>query len=67
MLAAGGRDEIVPPANSLDLHTALERCGVAHEWLYAAGEGHGFYGPDNRAELYRRMVEFLDAATALPP
>ena len=67
MLVAGGRDEIVPPANSLDLHAALEHRGVAHEWLYAAGEGHGFYGPDNRAELFRRMVEFLDAATAPPP
>ncbi|HVH34612.1 MAG TPA: S9 family peptidase [Tahibacter sp.] len=66
MLVAGGRDETVPPANSLDVHAALQRDGVAHEWLFVPGEGHGFYAPDNRAELFRRMVQFLDESTAPP-
>ena len=45
----------------------LVRRGIAHDWLFVPGEGHGFYAPDNRAELYRRLVEFLDAATAVAP
>lgn len=67
MLIAGGKDDVVPPANSEELHAALEQRKVAHEWYYVPGEGHGFYAPANRAELYRRMVEFLDAATTVEP
>jgi dipeptidyl aminopeptidase/acylaminoacyl peptidase len=28
--------------------------------MVVAGEGHGFYKPENRAELYRRVEAFLD-------
>ena len=33
--------------------------GVPIETMVAQGEGHGFYKPENRAELYKRMEAFL--------
>ncbi|WP_313914130.1 S9 family peptidase [Tahibacter sp.] len=63
MLIAGGQDRTVPPLHSQNLHAALDQRGVAHEWLFRPSEGHGFYGEENRADLYRRLIEFLDAST----
>ena len=61
MLVVGGQDTIVPPVHGENLHMALEKRGVKHEWLYQRTEGHGFYDESNRADLYARMVAFLDA------
>jgi dipeptidyl aminopeptidase/acylaminoacyl peptidase len=63
MLIAGGQDRTVPPLHSQNLHAALDQRGIAHEWLFRPSEGHGFYGEENRADLYRRLIEFLDAST----
>ncbi|UXI67149.1 alpha/beta hydrolase family protein [Tahibacter amnicola] len=59
MLIAGGEDKRVPPVHAKNLHMALEKKGVAHEWLYEASEGHGFYNEKNREERFRRILAFL--------
>jgi len=30
------------------------------EWLVKPNQGHGFYLPENRLELFQRMITFLD-------
>jgi dipeptidyl aminopeptidase/acylaminoacyl peptidase len=60
MLIVGGQDKRVPPIQGENLHNALLKRGVAHEWVYEAGEGHGFYLTSHRAQLYTKIAEFLD-------
>jgi len=60
MLVVGGQDKRVPPVQGESLHAALNKRGVAHEWLYKPDEGHGFYDEQNKAELYEKVVQFLD-------
>ncbi len=41
------------------LKDAFKAAGTPVETMVVQGEGHGFYKPENRAELYRRMDAFL--------
>jgi dipeptidyl aminopeptidase/acylaminoacyl peptidase len=59
-LVQGSIDRRVPMDQFDALNDALEGAGVRVETMVAKGEGHGFYKPENRAELYRRMEAFLD-------
>ncbi|MHB8447530.1 MAG: alpha/beta hydrolase family protein [Rudaea sp.] len=61
MLIVGGADRRVPPVQGENLHAALLKRHVEHEWLYERTEGHGFYGEGNRTELLQRVLAFLDA------
>ncbi len=61
MLIAGGQDKRVPPVQSENLQRALVAKGTKPEWLYQRTEGHGFYAEDNVADMYTRIVAFLDA------
>lgn len=60
MLIAGGQDERVPPVHAEYLRAALEKHGIAYEWLYKPNEGHGFYDEKNNTELFQRVTQFLD-------
>jgi dipeptidyl aminopeptidase/acylaminoacyl peptidase len=60
MLIAGGQDTTVPPVHAQRMRSALDKHGVAYEWLYKSDEGHGFYDEKNSAELYERVTQFLD-------
>ncbi|WP_430388483.1 alpha/beta hydrolase family protein [Dyella sp. 20L07] len=60
MLIVGGQDQRVPPLHGQNLHAALEKRGIAHEWLYKSNEGHGFYDEANTTELFDRVTQFLD-------
>jgi dipeptidyl aminopeptidase/acylaminoacyl peptidase len=60
MLIVGGQDTRVPPQHGENLHAALQKRGIAHEWLYKPDEGHGFYDEKNTAELFERVTQFLD-------
>ncbi|AIF47412.1 S9 family peptidase [Dyella japonica] len=60
MLIAGGKDERVPPVHADHMRAALDKRGVAYEWLYKPDEGHGFYDEKNNAELFQRVTQFLD-------
>jgi dipeptidyl aminopeptidase/acylaminoacyl peptidase len=61
MLIAGGEDKRVPPEQAMALHTALEKRGVQHEYVYERTEGHGFYDETHQAQLYTKLLAFLDA------
>lgn len=62
MLIVGGRDTRVPAAQGENLHAALNKRGIAHEWLYKTDEWHGFYDEKNIAELLERVDAFLAAS-----
>jgi dipeptidyl aminopeptidase/acylaminoacyl peptidase len=59
MLVVGGEDKRVPPIQGNNLHEALLKRNIAHEWLYKPDEMHGFYDEANLTELYTRIVQFL--------
>ncbi|HJP97100.1 MAG TPA: alpha/beta fold hydrolase [Rhodanobacteraceae bacterium] len=61
MLVVGGRDTRVPPVQGMDMHIALLKRGIRHEWLYKPDEWHGFYNENNIAELFEKVDAFLDA------
>jgi dipeptidyl aminopeptidase/acylaminoacyl peptidase len=54
----------VPPVQGENLHSALDKAHIAHEWLYRRTEGHGFYDEGNIADLLTKVVAFLDANLA---
>ena len=59
-LAQGSIDQRVPMDQFEAMEDAFAERGVDVEKMVAQGEGHGFYKPENRAELYRRIEAFLD-------
>ena len=59
LLAQGAIDKRVPMDQFNALKNAFKSAGIPVETMVAEGEGHGFYKPENRAELYRRMEAFL--------
>ena len=67
MLIAGGADQRTPAAQSEAMRDALRKAGNAPEWLYKAGEGHGFVDPKNREEVYTKILEFLDKHIGAKP
>ncbi|MEW6992363.1 alpha/beta hydrolase family protein [Colwelliaceae bacterium 6441] len=46
--------------HALYLKEQLDKKGIKYEWMAKDKEGHGFYDPKNRQELYERMLAFLD-------
>lgn len=62
MLVVGGKDKRVPPIQGENLHAALQKRNIPHEWLYKPDEMHGFYDEANNTELYTKLVQFLDAS-----
>lgn len=58
-LVQGSIDQRVPMEQFNALKNAFKAAGVPIETMVAQGEGHGFYKPENRAELYQRMEAFL--------
>ena len=59
LLVQGSVDTRVPMAQFNALKDAFSNAGVKVETMVAQGEGHGFYKPENTAELYKRMEAFL--------
>jgi acylaminoacyl-peptidase len=56
----GGVDHRVDVEHAYRLRDRLEELEKPYEWLLKPREGHGFYRPENRLELYERMLVFLD-------
>jgi dipeptidyl aminopeptidase/acylaminoacyl peptidase len=63
MLIVGGSDARVPEEQGKSLHAALAAHGIDHEWVYERHEAHGFYKEEHVAELYGKMIDFLDRTT----
>jgi len=62
MLIVGGADVRVPPVQGDNLHSALNKAHVEHEWLYQRTEGHGFYDESHIENLFDSLIRFLDGA-----
>lgn len=58
-LAQGAIDRRVPMAQFNALKNAFAANGTKVETMVAPGEGHGFYKPETRADLYQRVEKFL--------
>ncbi|MFN7137441.1 MAG: alpha/beta hydrolase family protein, partial [Thermomonas sp.] len=58
-IVQGMVDRRVPMEQFNALKSAFKASGTPLETMLGPGEGHGFYKPDNRAELYKRMEAFL--------
>jgi acylaminoacyl-peptidase len=56
----GGEDFRVDIAHAHELRKGLEKLDKPYEWMVKVNEGHGFYRPENRMELFERMLAFLD-------
>lgn len=56
----GGADKTVIPENAEEMMSALGKAGKKYEVLYERNEGHGFSKPEDRFELYTRMLAFFD-------
>jgi dipeptidyl aminopeptidase/acylaminoacyl peptidase len=56
----GGEDFRVDIAHAHKLRKGLEKLDKPYEWLVKPNEAHGFYLPENRLELFERMLAFLD-------
>jgi len=61
MLVVGGRDTIVLPSQGQEMHMAMLKRKIPHEWMYKPDEWHGFYDEKNIAELFEKVDAFLDA------
>ncbi len=59
LLVQGKDDRRVPMDQFNALRNGFAAAGTPVETLVIDGEGHGFYKPENRAELYRRLEAFL--------
>ena len=72
MIVHSVNDPVVPINQARALFSALDARHYPYESLIKADEGHGFYLPENREELYTRLLAFLDknigagAANAAP-
>ncbi len=59
LIVTGGKDERVPPESAFRLKRVLDQRNIHYQWLYKDNEGHGFYNPENKAELYEKSLAFI--------
>lgn len=55
----GAEDFRVDIKHAYKLRDGLKKLGKPYEWMVKPNEGHGFYRPENREELFERMLAFL--------
>ncbi len=60
LLIHGKLDERVPIEHAYRMRDALEKVGKPTRLITEGGEGHGFFAEDNRAHLYRELLDFFD-------
>jgi dipeptidyl aminopeptidase/acylaminoacyl peptidase len=60
MLIVGGSDSRVPEEQGKQMHFALRGHNIEHEWIYQRNEAHGFYNETHTAEMYQKVLTFLD-------
>jgi len=60
MLITGGADDRVPDDHAKAMRSELRSQGTEPEWIYDRSEGHGFYKEEHVAELFEKLVAFLD-------
>ncbi len=60
LLVHGGQDQRTTPEQFDQLSKALLKKNADFETLFKKKEGHGFFDPNNRLELYTRVLAFID-------
>ena len=63
-VAQGAHDPRVKKAESDQMVAALEKRGVAVEYMVKNNEGHGFQNEENQFDFYGAMVKFFEAHMA---
>ena len=59
LIAQGANDPRVKQAESEQIVAALDKAGIAHEYMLFPDEGHGFAKPENRLKFYAEADRFL--------
>ncbi len=59
-IAAGALDQRVPIVHAKEMKNALDTAGKSSEYMVKQREGHGYYAMENRRDLYRGILNFLD-------
>jgi dipeptidyl aminopeptidase/acylaminoacyl peptidase len=59
LIAQGANDPRVKQAESEQIVAALEKAGIAYDYMLFPDEGHGFAKPDNRLKFYAQADKFL--------
>ncbi|HYD37108.1 MAG TPA: S9 family peptidase [Allosphingosinicella sp.] len=59
LIAHGEEDHVVPVAQSRNMHEALRRARIEHEFVIYPGEGHGFEKAANSIDFLKRVEAFL--------
>ena len=59
LIAQGANDPRVKQAESEQIVAALDKAGIAHEYMLFPDEGHGFAKPENRLRFYAEADRFL--------
>jgi dipeptidyl aminopeptidase/acylaminoacyl peptidase len=60
LIAHGGRDDNVPPSQSIKFHELLTKANKPHEFVIYEDEGHGFENPANNIDFLKRVEKFLE-------
>ncbi|WKE66312.1 S9 family peptidase [Gallaecimonas kandeliae] len=60
LIIAGGQDDIAPIDHAEELRDAMKAAGKPFEWYEEPTEGHGFYLPEHREKLFKKVLAFLD-------
>lgn len=55
----GDRDKVVSPNQSVQIHEQLTQRGIPNTLKIYEGEGHGFRQPENVADFYQSILDFL--------
>ena len=59
LIIHGGEDERVPIEHAEVLKKGLKKRGIPFEWMVLEEEGHGFYKPEHKEQVYQRTLDFL--------
>ncbi|HEX8263599.1 MAG TPA: S9 family peptidase, partial [Allosphingosinicella sp.] len=59
LIAHGEEDHVVPVAQSRNMHEAMRRAKIDHEFVVYPGEGHGFKKAANSIDFLKRVEAFL--------
>lgn len=65
LIAQGAKDPRVNQDESDQMVAALQRNGIAVEYILKENEGHGFQNQENKFEFYGRMEAFLEKHLSL--
>ncbi|MCJ8269500.1 MAG: prolyl oligopeptidase family serine peptidase [Psychrosphaera sp.] len=55
----GGKDKRAPVEHAELLKAGLAKKGLPYEWMIMDEEGHGFYKPEHREQVFQRTLAFL--------